>query len=292
MSKFSLMKIKLLDSINMQYVTIVLLLFAYLPCKSQFTISSIVVSQSKLPIPYMNIGVSGSSLGTVSDFNGKFTLTIPNENLKDTIVFSAIGYTNQRVAIKALIGDSLFFKNSIEELKEVQIRPDEVKYKTIGNSNINSKRMVNFAISNKPNQNLGSEIGKKFSVSKKVWLEKIEFYLAKCSFDTALLRVNIRELKNGIPDQTINTKNLIIEVTKTNGEWKTLDLSKELIQIQGKFVIGIEWIGHSKNGSILSLPISVPSIGSTHFYKYASISNWKKYSQLSTAIRVTYSYLD
>lgn len=255
----------------------------------QTIVTGTVLSEKNSPIPYMNIGVFGTNIGTVSNIDGKFSISIPSEMTGDTLLFSAIGYYSKKIIASEVLNE-IHFEDKVENLATVEVRPSEVIFKTIGNKNTNSKSMVNFAISNQPNQNLGSEIGKKFSLSKKVWLDKIEFYVAKCSFDTALLLVNIREIKNGVPGRVINKHNLIVQVFKTNGEWKTLDLSHELIQVEGKFAIGIEWVGHSKSGRTLSLPISIPSIGSTHYYKYASVSKWKKYGQLSTAIQITYSY--
>ncbi len=256
---------------------------------AQKNISSAIFSVSNQAIPYMNIGILGTSIGTVSNSNGEFKLSIPNENLNDTILFSALGFKNRLIPITSLMDSSIVFEHSIQSLNEVEIRPGGFESKTIGNKNISTNRKVNFALSNKPNQNLGSEIAKKFNIPKNSYLENVQFYLSRNNFDTALLRINIREIKNELPGNNLNNENILIQVYKSKGQWIEVDLSQFSIKVEGKFAIGIEWIAHSKNGKVLSLPISVPSIGSTHFYKYASASEWKKYGQLSAAIMLTYS---
>ena len=45
----------------------------------------IIDQESKNPLPYVNIGVLNQEVGTVSDANGKFDLSIDKEFLNDTI---------------------------------------------------------------------------------------------------------------------------------------------------------------------------------------------------------------
>lgn len=52
---------------------------------------------TKDPLPGVTVSVEGSSIGTVTDAMGKFTIQAPAEN--STLVFSYIGYNTQKVAI-------------------------------------------------------------------------------------------------------------------------------------------------------------------------------------------------
>ena len=40
---------------------------------------------SHMPLPYINIGINGKPIGTVSDSTGNYSLTIFIENLKDSL---------------------------------------------------------------------------------------------------------------------------------------------------------------------------------------------------------------
>lgn len=49
-------------------------------------------SETKLGIPYVSIGIEGTTLGVVSNEQGVFKLTIPRENIESRIFVSCIGY--------------------------------------------------------------------------------------------------------------------------------------------------------------------------------------------------------
>lgn len=55
------------------------------------------VSDAKGPLPGVSVRVKGSSTGTVTDLNGKYSLNTPDGN--GTLVFSFVGYNTQEVAI-------------------------------------------------------------------------------------------------------------------------------------------------------------------------------------------------
>ena len=63
----------------------------------QKTVTGTVIGDDKLPIPGASIVVKGSTIGTVTDVNGKFTLVLPAT--AQTLVFSFVGMKTQEVAI-------------------------------------------------------------------------------------------------------------------------------------------------------------------------------------------------
>jgi len=63
----------------------------------QKTISGSVIGDDKIPIPGASIIVKGTTIGTVTDFNGKFSLKIPTS--ANTLVFSFVGLTSKEVTV-------------------------------------------------------------------------------------------------------------------------------------------------------------------------------------------------
>jgi len=55
-------------------------------------------SETKKPIPYVNIGIVKKNIGTVSDSEGKFDLKFPMTLENDTIKLSSIGYKSKSQA--------------------------------------------------------------------------------------------------------------------------------------------------------------------------------------------------
>jgi TonB-linked SusC/RagA family outer membrane protein len=54
-------------------------------------------SEDASPLPGVNVLVKGTTVGTVSDADGKFSVAVPNNN--SILVFSFIGYTSQEVSV-------------------------------------------------------------------------------------------------------------------------------------------------------------------------------------------------
>ena len=267
----------------------------YLAAQEQ-TITGQVTDENGIALDYVNIGIIGTTIGTVSDSLGKFNLYIKNRAavINGTLRFSMIGYESQDFSIKDLSAEKqhrVELTASVFDLKEVVVRPERKKQKTIGKQKTSTKRYVNFSISSKKNQNLGSEIGKKFKLpSRKAnYLEKLQFYVHANDFEKVKFRINIYSIKKGRPHQLLNRENIITTLHNKKKGWITVDLSSYQLAFKQNIIIGIEWIEHSRTGRRLSLPIIVPSLGATHYYKYGSQSDWKRFRMLSTAMRLTYS---
>jgi hypothetical protein len=60
-------------------------------------VRGIVMSDDGLPLPGVNVVVKGTTIGTVTDVGGNYSLTLPNES--STLVFAFIGLTTQEVTV-------------------------------------------------------------------------------------------------------------------------------------------------------------------------------------------------
>lgn len=77
------------------------------------------VSDKNGPIPGANINIKGSTLGTVTDIDGHFTILVNNTNT--TLSFSYIGYTTQEVLIKNQSSISVVLNEINSTLDEVVV---------------------------------------------------------------------------------------------------------------------------------------------------------------------------
>lgn len=57
-------------------------------------------------IPFVNIGISGSTVGTVSDETGYFKLNIPQSEAESELIFSSIGYEGEQRKISDYAGNT------------------------------------------------------------------------------------------------------------------------------------------------------------------------------------------
>lgn len=245
-------------------------------------------------LPYVNIGIVGSPYGTVSGLQGEFELYLPeNEFVTDSIQFSSVGFESRKLA-KNSTATPLFLEIKLQptdtKLAEVVVKPSFKNYETQGNDNIKTKNATNLALSDRPNQNLGSAIGRKFRAKRTAQLEKFRFFIAYNDFDTVHFRINVYELSDGKPGAFLNRENILVELFKHKQGWVTVDLLKYQIKVDDNFAVSAEWVYASGKGKLLRLPITIPSIGATHFYKYGSQNAWKKFSQMSSCMEVTLAW--
>jgi len=83
------------------------------------TVSGIVISgEDGLPIPGVSIIVTGTTTGTVTDLEGKFQLTVP-ENA--TLSFSSVGYKTQLIQVGNRSVINLTLEPDISQLEEVVV---------------------------------------------------------------------------------------------------------------------------------------------------------------------------
>lgn len=242
-------------------------------------------------LPYVNIGIIGTSLGTISTVNGYFEFYLKeNINEENIIRFSHLGYESKNYTIASLLSMedlTIKLKESAITLHTVEVRPDLLKAKVIGHQKTGTSKVTNFSISKKPNQNLGAAIGRRFNIGKETsQLSEFKFYVGGNNFDTIRFRINVYDIKNGRPQQLINPKEIITTLIEHRKGWATVNLEAYQLFVKEDVVIALEWIEHSQKGKILQLPITMPTFG-THFYKYGSQDKWKRFRGMSTAMVLT-----
>ncbi len=83
------------------------------------TVSGTVKDGSGAPIPGVSVLVKGTSNGTTTDTDGKFTITVNSEN--DILVISFIGYATQEVAVQNKTSIDVVLAEDVTELNEVVV---------------------------------------------------------------------------------------------------------------------------------------------------------------------------
>src|SRR5690606_12221586 len=82
-------------------------------------VSGTVTSSAGETIPGVNIMVEGTLTGTVTDIDGNYTITVPNDN--DVLVFSSIGYITQEVPVNGRSVIDIVLVEDIQGLDEVVV---------------------------------------------------------------------------------------------------------------------------------------------------------------------------
>ncbi len=102
----------------MRKITLVVMLIVSVIATAQTTIKGKVVDDSNQPIPGANIALKGAGVGTVTDFDGLFSLTV-EQALPFTITVSSIGFETTSVTISSETQDINVILKEGTELDEV-----------------------------------------------------------------------------------------------------------------------------------------------------------------------------
>ena len=93
---------------------IVMVFCAFVSAQAQRTISGTVTDPDGSPLIGASVLVKGTSVGTVTDFNGHFSLNVPEG--QNTIVISYTGYETQEVALgPSNVIDGAYFLQQLPE---------------------------------------------------------------------------------------------------------------------------------------------------------------------------------
>ncbi len=99
------------------FIMILLLSVVSITYAQERLTQGVIIDESGIPIPGANILIKGTSNGTVSDSDGKFTVKIPSDNT--TLVISFVGYEMQEVQVGNTAAITVVLKELRSEIDNV-----------------------------------------------------------------------------------------------------------------------------------------------------------------------------
>jgi TonB-linked SusC/RagA family outer membrane protein len=87
--------------------------------QQEFTVSGMVVDANGLPVSGVNVRVKGTTVGTASDVDGKYSVSVPDYGA--VLVFSFIGFETQEIRIYGMTEINVTLVESATEIDEVVI---------------------------------------------------------------------------------------------------------------------------------------------------------------------------
>ncbi len=87
--------------------------------QTQATVTGSVTDENNAPLPGVNIIVKGTSTGTITDSDGKFSINVPDS--QSVLVFSFIGYAEQEVTVGEKSVINIVMAPDVKALNEVVV---------------------------------------------------------------------------------------------------------------------------------------------------------------------------
>lgn len=120
----------------MRSVLFSFLVFSCLISAGQVLIKGRVVTSDAEPIPFVNIGIVDTHIGTISELNGEFDLLVPAEYVGQNLLVSCVGFHRQSFKIQATKEQELevILKENVSQLQEIVIseKRDKPKIEKVG----------------------------------------------------------------------------------------------------------------------------------------------------------------
>ena len=111
---------------------------------AQGTIQGVVSDETGVPVPGASVVVKGTTNGTISDFDGNYTITV--DGFPATLVFSSLGYSTKEVRVTGATTLNMMLAESVTGLDEVVVTglASSVKRENLANAvaTVSSEELV------------------------------------------------------------------------------------------------------------------------------------------------------
>jgi len=225
-------------------------------------------------IGFVNIGIIGKNIGTVSDENGNFSLLLDNIYNNDSLRFSMIGYESRSFLISGFKSDSVrnvYLKPVVYNLSEVKVVYRKPRAIRLGTEVLSNDLRSGFAYNN-----LGSELGVKVHAKGKVILQELYLNVAICTYDSVTYRLNIYQSSDQVEYKNILTVPIYISFSKDDiDKVITFDISKYSIVAEGDVLIALELYKELGEGRLL---FHTQFFTGSTFHRKASEGKWTEAS--------------
>lgn len=204
-------------------------------------------------LAYVNIGIANKTVGTVSNKDGLFKLSLNNKVIKnDTVIFSYIGFRTEKRSISELHNknNKIFLHPENTELDEVIVSSKKIKLKAkkIGRTSkgLGLTHMNFYSYYEKDvDDRLGKERGMKIKLRRNCHIKDLNFNITSNDFTSLKFRVNFYKIENGLPTELLVNKNIVFEVKDNFMGWFKVDLEPYEIYLKEEIeevAVTIQWL--------------------------------------------------
>jgi len=260
-------------------------------------------------VPFVSIGIKNSSYGTVADSAGNFQLAFNSAltSQTDSVIFTAVGYKRLALELKNLsnANNQVVLTTGSNLLSEVAISVKSPSIKTYGKSSA----MLIVAPSlyktiPKESDEKGREQAMILKVDKDIFLRQLIVNAGWFkNVESIKFRMNVYDVKKGIPDARIIDKDVVFDVrpdaVRQVGmiQPRSIDLKDYNIRIQGykEIAVGIEILNinyiHDDSLKTVFFISSAPNPLKSSFYRLKSQSSWEKLNNSNLMVKLEVSVI-
>lgn len=232
-------------------------------------------------LPFVNIGVVGKALGTVSNEQGQYGLAFQESLASDTVRVSYLGYQPRLLTLRQLRDQPVVaLSPAAVALAEVRVQASRRAWRdrTLGFSG-NSESST---MSLEP-KDLGAETGTVIYLKHKpTKVLRANFNVAYNRVGHVTLRVNCYRLdaKGRPTNEKLLRREVLVRTATTHGPI-TVDLTPDNLLLSEDFFLSLEWVGGADATALhrgLAFSAGIGYADNDIYFRTTSQANWERIS--------------
>jgi hypothetical protein len=247
----------------LRYVMLCLLVLAAHVSRSQsLALSGKVLSEdNKVPVAYANVGILNTPVGTITNADGTFEITIPDSYSSEELLIAALGYQRKSLPVKSLQKEGeliIYLHEELTVLEDLTIKsrkPGPFVTSELGNPSYNEGSLyadsaaagaaMALLIENKSR-------GTELKLPLPYHLVSARLRIAHNTFDKFMIRMRILAVDaNGKPGEDLVKENIIVSSGMRKG-WLKFNLEDYNIRVNvPSFFVAFEWLIEDEDRQLL-----------------------------------------
>lgn len=270
------------------FSTIIFLLISIFSFGQEVYSGKIIDASNNEALSYVNIGIVGKNVGTVSDLDGAFELPLETIYDKDILKISMIGYES----LEYIVAD---FKQEIAKNSDILLAPQitDLQEVIISSTKFNNEKVLGNTTTSQAmragfeTDKLGNEVGLVIKIKKSPsYIKSFHASIVDNNYGKVKFRLNFYDLKKKRPNKSILNENIIVSTEMKNGIL-SVDLTEYNIIVEDDFFVSLEWIeSYGKDGLYFSAGV----FGSPIIARETSQGDWEKVAPFCLGFNVVAKY--
>ena len=237
--------------IKLKLQTSLLLLVTF--CATGQPISGKVIDgATKIPLAYVNIGILGSPIGTISNEDGTFSIFVPSTYNQDSIIFSMLGYERRVIPTSQITAQeniTIHLDEKATKLETVTVKGNSKKEKTFPLGNRYNQGGLIYCDSIAAGSAMALLIENKYPAYHKdlkfpVYAREARLFISRNTLDSFKVRIRFlsKNPETGLPDDDLFDESIVLNSSTRHG-WIEFDLKPYKLLINDtSFFLAFEWI--------------------------------------------------
>ncbi|WES97115.1 carboxypeptidase-like regulatory domain-containing protein [Chryseobacterium arthrosphaerae] len=195
----------------------------------------IISKENNSAIPFARIGIENENFGAIADEKGNYSIDLTNVDQNKNITVQVGGFENFSQSVQNFISGNhiISLNEKVVDIQEVKLNPKRYSEKNWGTNAKTKKVQFGFNPA-RTKEDKSKEFGVYFNNNKKLKIQKININIVNLKTDKPLLiSFNVYSEKNGLPDNSLLSENLTVQLTEADikaGTF-TFDISKRNVWI-------------------------------------------------------------